>query len=126
MPVPSPDAALGVADLVGVGLSDGEVGSVDGRIRDGVGGQDLFLVHATGLRFVEGTPRESEVLAELATGGSNRAVAQRLVLTQRAVEKYINSIFAKLGLTGDDSVDRRVKAVLMFLEDGAIRRGCAE
>jgi DNA-binding NarL/FixJ family response regulator len=68
------------------------------------------------------TRRESEVLAELATGGSNRAVAQRLVLTQRAVEKHINSIFAKLGLTGDDSVDRRVKAVLMFLEDGAIRR----
>jgi DNA-binding NarL/FixJ family response regulator len=68
------------------------------------------------------TRRESEVLAELATGSSNRAVAQRLVLTQRAVEKHINSIFAKLGLTGDDSVDRRVKAVLMFLEDGAIRR----
>jgi DNA-binding NarL/FixJ family response regulator len=62
------------------------------------------------------TRRESEVLAELATGGSNRAVAQRLVLTQRAVEKHINSIFAKLGLTGDDTVDRRVKAVLMFLE----------
>jgi hypothetical protein len=38
-------------------------------------------------------------------------------------EKHINSIFAKLGLTGDDSVDRRVKAVLMFLEDSAIRRG---
>lgn len=50
-------------------------------------------------------------------------MAQRLVLTQRAVEKPINSIFAKLGLTGDDSVDRRVKAVLMFLEDSAIRRG---
>ena len=66
------------------------------------------------------TRRESEVLAELATGGSNRAVAQRLVLTQRAVEKHINSIFAKLGLTGDDTVDRRVKAVLMFLEGSAI------
>jgi hypothetical protein len=39
------------------------------------------------------------------------------VLTQRAVEKHINSIFAKLGLTVDDSVDRRVKAVLMFLGD---------
>ena len=63
------------------------------------------------------TPREREVLAELATGLSNRTVAQRLVLTQRAVEKHINSIFAKLGLTVDDSVDRRVKAVLMFLDD---------
>jgi DNA-binding NarL/FixJ family response regulator len=65
------------------------------------------------------TRRESEVLAELATGGSNRALAQRLVLTQRGVEKHINSIFAKLGLTADHSVDRRVKAVLMFLNDGA-------
>jgi DNA-binding NarL/FixJ family response regulator len=66
------------------------------------------------------TRREAEVLAELATGGSNRAVAQRLVLTQRAVEKHINSIFAKLGLTADDTVDRRVKAVLMFLEGGVL------
>jgi hypothetical protein len=41
------------------------------------------------------------------------------------VEKPINSVFAKLGFTGDDSVDRRVNAVLMFLEDSAIRRGKA-
>jgi DNA-binding NarL/FixJ family response regulator len=63
------------------------------------------------------TPREREVLGELATGFSNRTVAQRLVLSQRAVEKHINSIFAKLELTADDAVDRRVKAVLMFLGD---------
>jgi DNA-binding NarL/FixJ family response regulator len=63
------------------------------------------------------TPREREVLAELASGLSNRTVAQELVLSQRAVEKHINSIFAKLGLTVDDSVDRRVKAVLMFLNN---------
>jgi DNA-binding NarL/FixJ family response regulator len=63
------------------------------------------------------TAREREVLSELATGFSNRTVAQRLVLSQRAVEKHINSIFAKLELTVDDSVDRRVKAVLMFLND---------
>jgi DNA-binding NarL/FixJ family response regulator len=63
------------------------------------------------------TPREREVLSELATGFSNRTVAERLVLTQRAVEKHINSIFAKLELTVDDSVDRRVKAVLMFLNN---------
>ena len=67
-------------------------------------------------RFV----REREVLAELATGFSNRVVAQRLVLSQRAVEKHINSIFAKLGLTVDDSLDRRVKAVLMFLDESAL------
>jgi DNA-binding NarL/FixJ family response regulator len=65
------------------------------------------------------TPREREVLAELASGLSNRTVADRLVLTQRGVEKHINSIFAKLGLTGDDSVDRRVRAVLMFLDENS-------
>ena len=65
------------------------------------------------------TPREREVLGELATGLSNRTVAKRLVLSQRAVEKHINSIFAKLGLTADDAVDRRVKAVLMFLDERA-------
>jgi DNA-binding NarL/FixJ family response regulator len=64
------------------------------------------------------TAREREVLGELATGFSNRTVAKRLVLSQRAVEKHINSIFAKLELTVDDTVDRRVKAVLMFLNDG--------
>lgn len=63
------------------------------------------------------TPREREVLSELATGFSNRTIAQRLVLSQRAVEKHINSIFAKLELTVDDAVDRRVKAVLMFLDE---------
>ncbi|HTQ18911.1 response regulator transcription factor [Mycobacterium sp.] len=63
------------------------------------------------------TPRERQVLGELATGLSNRTVAQRLVLSQRAVEKHINSIFAKLGLTVDASVDRRVRAVLMFLDE---------
>ncbi|HYB34568.1 MAG TPA: response regulator transcription factor [Mycobacterium sp.] len=65
------------------------------------------------------TRRESEVLAGLASGSSNRALAQQLVLSQKAVEKHINSIFAKLGLTADDTVDRRVKAVLMFL-DGCV------
>jgi DNA-binding NarL/FixJ family response regulator len=66
------------------------------------------------------TAREREVLSELATGFSNRTVAHRLVLSQRAVEKHINSIFAKLELTVDDSVDRRVKAVLMFLNAGGL------
>jgi DNA-binding NarL/FixJ family response regulator len=63
------------------------------------------------------TPREREVLGEVAIGLSNRTVAQRLVVSQRAVEKHINSIFAKLGLTIDDSIDRRVKAALMYLDD---------
>lgn len=63
------------------------------------------------------TPRERQVLCEIASGSSNRAVAAKLVLTPRAVEKHINAIFAKLGLAGDLSVDHRVKAALLFLSE---------
>jgi DNA-binding NarL/FixJ family response regulator len=63
------------------------------------------------------TDREREVLAEIATGKSNSAIAESLVLTKRAVEKHINSIFMKLGLADADDVAKRVKAALMFLAD---------
>jgi DNA-binding NarL/FixJ family response regulator len=61
------------------------------------------------------TPREHQVLALLAEGRSNAAVAEALVLSERAVEKHINSIFAKLGLPEAREAHRRVKAVLLFL-----------
>ncbi len=61
------------------------------------------------------TPREHDVLAELAQGKSNAAIAQSLVLTKRAVEKHINSIFMKLQLGNPDDVSRRVKAALVYL-----------
>jgi DNA-binding NarL/FixJ family response regulator len=61
------------------------------------------------------TPREVEVLAEMAQGKNNAAVASALVLSERAVEKHINSIFFKLGLSEETDVHRRVKAVLLFL-----------
>jgi DNA-binding NarL/FixJ family response regulator len=61
------------------------------------------------------TPREHEVLAEMAQGKSNGAIAATLVLSERAVEKHINSIFSKLGLTEEPQTNRRVKAVLMLL-----------
>ena len=61
------------------------------------------------------TPREAEVLAEMAQGKNNAAVAAALVLSERAVEKHINSIFFKLGLSEETEVHRRVKAVLLFL-----------
>jgi DNA-binding NarL/FixJ family response regulator len=64
------------------------------------------------------TPREREVLAELAEGKSNAAIAQSLVLTKRAVEKHINSIFLKLDLASPEDVSRRVKAALLFLASG--------
>ena len=61
------------------------------------------------------TPREREVLAEMATGKSNAAIAGTLVLSERAIEKHTNSIFSKLGLTEEPDLNRRVKAVLLHL-----------
>jgi DNA-binding NarL/FixJ family response regulator len=63
------------------------------------------------------TAREREVLAEVAAGKSNAAIASSLYLTKRAVEKHINAIFMKLNLREADSVSRRVKAALIFLAD---------
>jgi DNA-binding NarL/FixJ family response regulator len=63
------------------------------------------------------TRRERQVLAAIACGSSNRAVAAGLLLSPRSVEKHINAIFAKLGLTGDPTLDQRVKATLLFLAD---------
>ncbi len=61
------------------------------------------------------TPRELEILAEMAQGKSNSAIAAALFVTERAVEKHTNSIFAKLGLSEERDVNRRVKAVLVYL-----------
>lgn len=62
------------------------------------------------------TPREREVLEEMAQGKNNGAIAKSLVLTDRAVQKHINSLFAKLGLGDSTDVDRRVAAVLTLLD----------
>ncbi|HEX2849538.1 MAG TPA: response regulator transcription factor [Acidimicrobiales bacterium] len=63
------------------------------------------------------TPREREILGEMAQGKNNAAIAAVLVLSERAVEKHINSIFSKLGLGEDVATHRRVKAVLLYLAD---------
>ena len=63
------------------------------------------------------TPREREVLEHVAQGKNNAAVAAALFLTERAVEKRINTVFAKLQLTDEPDVNRRVKAVLMYLAE---------
>jgi DNA-binding NarL/FixJ family response regulator len=63
------------------------------------------------------TPREQEILAFVARGHSNQAIADELVLTKRAVEKHINAIFLKLNLTDALDVSRRVKAALIFLAE---------
>ena len=61
------------------------------------------------------TARESEVLAEMAQGKSNAAIAETLVLSKRAVEKHVGAIFLRLGLTDEEVVSRRVAAVLLYL-----------
>ena len=61
------------------------------------------------------TPRERELLALMAEGHSNTAIAQRMVLSASAVEKHIGNVFAKLGLPPDDTQHRRVLAVLAYL-----------
>jgi len=71
--------------------------------------------HADSSPLTELTPREREVLAEIAQGKSNTAIAESLVLTKRAVEKHINSIFLKLNLSEAEDVSKRVKAALVFL-----------
>ena len=61
------------------------------------------------------TPREREVLTLMAEGTSNQGIADRLVITLRAVEKYVSTIFTKLGIPSTGSESRRVLAVLLYL-----------
>ena len=63
------------------------------------------------------TTRERDVLREMAEGKNNAAIAASLFLTERSVEKVIHSIFSKLGLTWEESVHRRVKAVILYLAE---------
>jgi DNA-binding NarL/FixJ family response regulator len=61
------------------------------------------------------TPREREVLSHIAQGSNNKAIAEDLVLSPRAVEKHINSIFAKLGIAEETDSHHRVRAVLLYM-----------
>lgn len=70
-------------------------------------------------RLAELTPRETEVLAAMASGRSNASIAEMLSITERSVEKHSSSIFAKLGLSETTELNRRVAAVVYFLQ----RRG---
>jgi DNA-binding NarL/FixJ family response regulator len=66
------------------------------------------------------TEREREVLEHMAQGQNNASIAQSLFLTERAVEKHINSLFHKLGLSEEPAVHRRVMAVLAFLRETGV------
>jgi DNA-binding NarL/FixJ family response regulator len=73
--------------------------------------------HAEHSRLADLTSRETEILAYVARGFSNQAIADELVLTKRAVEKHINAIFLKMGLSQAEDVARRVKAALIYLAE---------
>jgi DNA-binding NarL/FixJ family response regulator len=68
-------------------------------------------------RFNQLTPRERDVLREMAAGKSNAAIGESLFLAERSVEKVIHSIFLKLGLTWEADVHKRVKAVILYLAE---------
>jgi len=116
----------GSAEGVGYLLKDriGDVAEFVGAVRRvAAGGSalDPIIVQTLVSRqrpddpLVRLTPREREVLELMASGSSNQGIADKLVITVRAVEKYVSSIFGKLGLPSTGSESRRVLAVLTFL-----------
>jgi DNA-binding NarL/FixJ family response regulator len=116
------DSADGVGYLLKDRIADvPEFLSALGRVAGGGSAFDPSIVSMLLARrrdrdpFAVLTPREREVLELMAAGISNQGIADRLVITLRAVEKYVSSIFGKLGLPSTGSESRRVLAVLLFL-----------
>jgi len=116
------DSAEGVGYLLKDRVADVER-FIDSVKRVGEGGSALdpeVVSQMLGRRRFAGpldelTPREREVLGQMAEGRSNRAIAADLVISERAVEKHVTSIFAKLDLPGTADDHRRVLAVLTYL-----------
>jgi DNA-binding NarL/FixJ family response regulator len=95
-------------------------GSVlDPKVVEGLLARKSSEVHSPLLGLTE---REREVLQEMATGRNNAMIAKTLFMSERAVEKHIGSVFQKLGLVEEGEVNRRVMAVLAFLEATASSR----
>ncbi len=102
-----------------------DIGELAGAIRTVAAGgsvvdssvvEQLVQSRGAGSPLSSLTPRELEVLAEMARGGSNATIGAALFLSERAVEKHTNSIFAKLGLSEERDLNRRVSAVLVYLD----------
>ena len=116
------DDAEGVGYLLKQRVSElGEFASAVRRVAEGGSALDPAIVtQLVGRRRSDDpvatlTPREREVLEQMAEGRTNQAIAERLVVTERAVEKHVTSIFGKLGLPPAAEDHRRVLAVLAFL-----------
>ena len=116
------DSAEGVGYLLKDRISDvGEFVAAVRRVADGGSALDPIIVSTLMGRqrpddpIAQLTPREREVLELMASGSSNQGIADSLVITVRAVEKYVSSIFGKLGLPSTGTESRRVLAVLMYL-----------
>ena len=88
--------------------------ALDPKVVEGLVARKERLAHSP---LAQLTEREREVLGQMAQGKNNVAIAKSLFLTERAVEKHINSLFHKLGLTEETEVHRRVMAVLAFLRE---------
>jgi len=116
------ESAQGVGYLLKDRISDvREFVSAVRRVGDGGSAIDPIIVSTLLSKrrnddlLAELTPREREVLMLMAEGRSNQGIAEKLVITLRAVEKYVSSIFSKLGLPAGASESRRVLAVLLYL-----------
>jgi DNA-binding NarL/FixJ family response regulator len=116
------DSAEGVGYLLKDRISDvDEFVAAVRRVGEGGSALDPIIVSTLLARQRPGdpiaqlTPREREVLELMASGSSNQGIADSLVITVRAVEKYVSSIFGKLGLPSTGSESRRVLAVLLYL-----------
>jgi DNA-binding NarL/FixJ family response regulator len=116
------DSAEGLGYLLKDRISDvGDFTEAVRRVASGGSALDPVIVSTLLSRQREDdplaslTPREREVLELMATGSSNQGIADKLVITLRAAEKYVSSIFTKLGLPSTGSESRRVLAVLLFL-----------
>ena len=116
------DSAEGAGYLLKDRISDVKdfVGAVE-RVASGGSAIDPIIVSTLLAKrrdsdvLSELTPRERDVLELMAEGRSNQGIAERLVITVRSVEKYVSSIFDKLGLPSGGSESRRVLAVLLYL-----------
>ncbi|WP_345206070.1 response regulator transcription factor [Fodinibacter luteus] len=104
-----------VTDLAELGRALREVAG-GGSVLDPLVVEALLARRAAETPLLGLTDREREVLREMATGRNNAAIATTLFMSDRAVEKHIGSVFQKLGLVDEHAVNRRVSAVLAYLE----------